>query len=174
MLEQILSRTPLWVAILFPSLVILGLMQMRTRTMTIQRLAILPIAMLLLSFFGIWSSFGASPLSILAWICGVILVLSSIQFLPRATGVRFSSDTQMYTVPGSWVPLILILIIFTARYMLAVLLAMNVELRTAIPFTIGASLVLGFLSGSFMARALRIWKISKITQTLPHVVLDKS
>ena len=64
MLIEILQRTPPWVFVLFFALLALGYFQSRSRTVSRRRVSILPVAMIVLSLYGVFSAFGIAPVGL--------------------------------------------------------------------------------------------------------------
>ena len=83
-----------------------------------------------------------------------ILVLG--RALKRRAGARWDEAAHAFQIPGSWVPLALMMTMFFARYAIAVSLAMLSALAHAPAFSILASLAYGLLSGMFLERSLGI------------------
>jgi hypothetical protein len=158
MILQILQRTPPWVFGLFVLLVVLGVMQGRTRELGKSRVALLPAVFLPLSLWGVWSAFGAEPLAFGGWLAGIgaALLLNRWARLPR--NVTFAEGSGRFRVEGSWAPLGLMMAIFFTRYAIAVATAMQPGLKTVPAFLAAVGFAYGLMSGSFLARALRILK----------------
>ena len=106
--------------------------------------------------FGVWSTFGAAPVSLAAWSGGILLAVLLNRILGLPAGVAYSSASRRFTVPGSWLPLALMMAIFFTRYAITVTIAINPLLREAAAFAGAASLAYGLMSGTFFARALHI------------------
>lgn len=156
MLIQILKGTPIWVFVLFLGLLALGYLQSRPRTLKPARLAILPAAFIAFSLYGVIAAFGPTAYDLVAWAAGIgTAVLLGGAFKPTA-GARWNESTRTFEVPGSWVPLALMMTVFFARYAIAVSLAMLPALAQGIAFASLASLTYGLLSGMFLARSLGI------------------
>lgn len=156
MILQILSRTPLWVFALFAALVALGVLQSRTREVGRMRVLLLPAVFLPLSLWGVWNAFGAQALAFAAWLAGLgaALLLHRVGRPPRPAAS--SAATGRYRVEGSWIPLALMMVIFFARYAIAVATAIRPELSANPLFFAAAGFAYGLFSGTFLARALRI------------------
>jgi hypothetical protein len=155
--QRAISGTPVWVWGLLAGLVVLGLLQARTRTIHELRLALLPFAIAAYSFSGLALLFGLSAAGAAAWLAGLATSFGAGLALGRLSGARYLSESRRFVVPGSWIPLAVILAIFLSRYVVAVSLAMHPDLRQAAGFAVGASLAYGLLGGYFPARAARIW-----------------
>lgn len=156
MLIEILKRTPSWVFVLFFILVAAGYLQSKNRLVGRGKVFILPVAMITLSFFGMLSAFGLTPVDIISWVVGVGVAVWLGVKLVTPRGVSFSNETQLFFVPGSRLPLALIIAIFFTKYAVGVIQARQLPIASE-PFFIGSiSLCYGFLSGVFLARALGI------------------
>jgi hypothetical protein len=70
MLTQIVAHTPVWVWGILILLLALGLMQAKTRRLTIQRVSVVPLVMLAYSFYGCIAAFGTTDRSTLGLVAG--------------------------------------------------------------------------------------------------------
>jgi hypothetical protein len=161
MIVQIVQHTPGWVWVLFLALVCLGYLQSRTRAVPKPRLFALPVAMLGLSLYSLFATFGADRVGLLAWLAGGMLALLLHRVLGRPARAAYAPATRRYTVPGSWVPLTLMLAIFFARYAVAATMAIDASLRQANAMIAAAGLIYGFLSFIFLARARAVLRAAK-------------
>ena len=159
LLLQILKHTPPWVFGLFLGLVALGVAQRRTRHVPALRLAILPVAMLALSFVGVWSSFGADLSAVAAWAGAVLAVVAAGVAMPDLRGASYCAASRRFTVPGSWMPLAAMMCIFFAKYAVAVARATSGEI--AGPAVVLTCVVCGLCSGLFLARAQRVARTAR-------------
>jgi Family of unknown function (DUF6622) len=160
MIGEILRRTPPWVWVLLIGLIYLGLVQSRTRTVSKTRLLMLPTFMLALSLYGVYSAFGTWPIAYAAWAVGVLLSVVSNQLIRRPSGVSYSGKSRQFTVPGSWLPFLLIMAIFGVKYVAAVEQALHPSLQDTVEFVLSLSLGYGLISGVFLARSVRILESS--------------
>lgn len=156
-LFQILQRTPIWVFGLFFGLLALGYLQSKSRELSPLRLAALPLALGAFSLVQVWGSFSAQPLGLGAWAAGIGAALLANRAFKQPGGARWSAASGTFHVPGSWLPLALMLAMFFSRYALAVGAAMQPALAQSAGFAASAGFGLGLLSGTFFARALRVW-----------------
>jgi hypothetical protein len=161
LIVQILSHTPIWVYATFFVLLVFGLIQTRTRTVSKLPALLLPAGMLALSLAGIYSSFGLATIPLAAW--GMAIASATV------VGYTFFRDTRIHCtatdgnffIPGSWVPLVVMMAIFLTKYVYAVMHAYNAE-GIATPTFIGAlSAVYGLLSGYFASRAVHLIKLAQ-------------
>lgn len=161
MLIEILKRTPSWVFVLFFVLLAFGYYQSKDRVVNRNKVTILPAAMLVLSFYGVLSAFGSTPLALSSWLTGVAITACFGLKSVKPSGVSFATETQCFSVPGSWVPLALMMAIYFIKYSVGVILARKLPIANELAFIGSISLVYGFLSGVFLARALLILRTAR-------------
>lgn len=161
MIAQLVQHTPTWVWVLFLALLCLGYLQSRTRAVPKARLFALPAAMLGLSLYSLFATFGAVPLGLLAWLAGGTLALRLHRTFGQRSAASYAPDTGRYTIRGSWVPLALMLAIFFARYAVAATVAIDASSRHASGLVVAAGLVYGLLSWTFFARARAVLRTAK-------------
>jgi hypothetical protein len=163
LIGPILSNTPAWVFALFVLLLVFGLMQTRTREVGQVPALLLPVGMVALSLAGVQSSFGLAPWPIASWAAALAMACALGHALFRDPRVRYDAAAKRYFVPGSWVPLVVIMAIFFAKYVYAVMKAMNASIIATTAFVVGLSAVYGVLSGYFAARALNLIRLTRQT-----------
>jgi len=154
MIFAILSHTPVWVWTLLAGLVALGLYQARDREMTLLRITILPLVLITLSFSGVVNAFGIYPTALGGWLAGVGIALTIGRHVVVSRGARWSAETGRVHVPGSWLPLVLILGLFCIKYYAGVTLAMTPAAAHHASFAGLCGLAYGSFSGLFLARAI--------------------
>lgn len=159
MILTIVQHTPLWVWGLLAGLVALGLVQTRDRAMTLPRILLMPAVMLALSLAGVVGAFGGRPLALGAWMVGLGLALLLGGRAVRSRGAGWSEVARRVQVPGSWLPLALIVGLFAIKYLVGVALAIAPRLAGEAAFAGGCSLVYGLFSGLFLARAIALWAL---------------
>jgi hypothetical protein len=160
MFTQIIIHTPLWVWALLVALVALGYSQSRSRTINLRRVVIMPIAMILLSLYGTMSAFGASSVVLSTWLAAGAMVASLVMLRPAPMGTAYDSIGRQFAVPGSWLPLLVILGIFCTKYAVGVTLAMHPSMARDALFAMLVDMLYGVFSGFFAGRALRLWRLA--------------
>lgn len=159
MLLQIIRGTPIFVWLVLAALVALGLSQTRPRTIGSRRAALLPAAFVVLSLAGVLSAFGASVPGVFAWACGLALSLAfGPRLLPHIRASWQAAGDTLH-VAGSWLPLLLILALFTIKYVAGVGMALHPGLARQADFVVGCSLAYGVFSGLFAARGRQLWQL---------------
>jgi predicted dienelactone hydrolase len=158
---QIILYTPHWVFGLLLVLIVFGLLQTRTRQVRIQMALIMPAVMLLLSFTGVLRYVGPQIPALFCWLLGIAATtVVSIKLIGK-NSAQFDVTTRKLIIQGSWIPLCVILAIFITRYALGVATAMDLNIVHAPHFPISVSLILGALSGFFLARGIIFWQMTR-------------
>ena len=124
---DIVRQTPAWVAALLGGLVYLGFSASRDRDVHIGRLLLMPVAMGAMALWGVESAFngtGRLPELLAVWAAGYAALLALGLRLPVPAGVRYSAAQRSFHLPGSWLPMGLILAVFLLKYAIGVQLAM--------------------------------------------------
>lgn len=161
MLIEILRRTPSWVFVLFFVLLGLGYFQSKDRVISRSKVTMLPAAMLLLSFYGVLSAFGITPLTLAAWLTGVAVAGWFGLKTAKMCRASFTKETALFAVPGSWLPLSLMMAIFFTKYAVGVILARKIPIAGDLTFIGSVSLIYGLISGVFFARAMAILRTAR-------------
>jgi hypothetical protein len=162
-LGAIVKNTPTWVWGLLAGLTALGLSQVRDRTASLARITIMPVVMTALAIWGIVSAFSASPMFgyvMLAWMFAAAVMLALITPMSPPKGACYDAASRTFALPGSWVPMLLILGIFLTKYFVGVELAMQPSLARDGQYTLVVGALYGAFSGIFTGRALRLWRLA--------------
>jgi hypothetical protein len=153
MISSILQHTPGWVWVLLSILLALGLSQTRERQLSLARITALPVAMITLSLVSLLNAFGTLPQAFAAWAAGFLLTTHFLGEFAAVRDAAWSGATRRVRVPGSWLPLALILGLFLTRYVGNVCLAIRPDLAGDASFAATCALVYGGFSGLFWSRA---------------------
>ena len=156
MFIAIVQHTPVRVWLLLATLIAIGLWQTRPRTMSLLRVTILPLVLIVLSLSGVLSAFGHAPIALGGWSAGVGVALLFARQALAVRGAAWSSGTGMLYVPGSWLPLAMIVALFSVKYAAGASLALHPALAHDALFAGTCSLAYGGFSGLFLARALSL------------------
>jgi hypothetical protein len=161
MLTQILLHTPSWVWLVLALALWRGYALTKPQRVGQWRIAILPSLFATLSLAGVVSSFGAQADALLCWGCGMALSAFATQRQGAAKGALYRPDTRSYELPGSRVPLLLVVLIFLVKYGVGVQLALHPRLHDDARFAAAARAAYGVLSGVFLGRALCLWQLRR-------------
>ena len=154
MIQQLISQTPTYVWALLAFLIYRGYQASLNSETTLRRIAIIPLVMLGLALQGMNT---AGPLGEGVWLIWALGAAASTlaiwTFSTQEIIVNRAAGTIVQR--GSWMPLCLMLAIFTTKYTVAVVSAMHPELVHNLPFATGVSLLYGLFNGLFLGRLAR-------------------
>jgi hypothetical protein len=156
---EILKYTPKWVFGLLIFLIILGFKQSKDREVKKLMILPLPVGMAFLSFFGAYSSFGLVALPIGLWFIALAGISYVVAKYYPVKGVSYDLAKERFFIPGSWLPLQLMMAIFFTKYVVGILNALQPSIIVSTSFVISISLVYGIFSGIFAARAMSVWRV---------------
>ena len=162
-MSELISHTPVWVFIVFFTLLVLGGIQTKERAVKVKTVFILPLAMIIFSFFGVYSIFSFSLLAISLWLFGLILTLITGLKLGYPKQVSFSPQDEELTISGSIIPLVFMMAIFFTKYFVGFASARNLPLVNEFMFLFIISISYGVFSGVFLSRSLVMFKASKVS-----------
>lgn len=153
-LAMILANTPVWVWAILAFIIAMGLRLSREQRVSRTRLMLVPAIWLVYGAWGVESRFGMNAAPLLAWAAGVAASVALVRFSGRPDRARVEGGAHI--VPGSWIPMALMLAIFCANFALGMGLAMNPDLAHQLNAAMGFSALFGALSGAFLGRSLNI------------------
>lgn len=171
MLHQLLTNTPRWVWILLIALAWLGMRQTLSRTVSLKRITLVPLAMLGLSLYGTVSAFGTIPQIMLTWLVAGACVATAVLQTPLPAATRYDPVARRFTQPGSWVPLLLIMGIFVTRYVVGAISAIQPALLQDLRVSLSFAALYGGASAAFLARAARLWRMALAAERLPRTIV---
>ena len=173
MLSQILQKTPFWVWALLVGLISLGLTQTRDRILGLRRLILTPITMTAFSIYGIVSTFGTTLNTLGPWWMGCTGMAALIFRSSNSSPIDQATDSGRYAVPGSWVPLGVILAIFFTKYVTGVLLSIRPSVVQDTTFVLVMCGLYGLFSGYFVGRVLAVLHRPQQYQGGPVVIQSR-
>ncbi|MES2605947.1 MAG: DUF6622 family protein, partial [Pseudomonadota bacterium] len=148
-LMPILLYTPRWVFGLLAALVVVGLMQTRTRRVPVKVAYVLPAAMMTMSLLGTFMNLGFTAVTVLFWLLGTGCATAIIVRVADST-ISYDAETRKFNVEGSWTPLRVIMAIFLTRYAMGVSIGMNLSFVHDFYFAPTMSFLSGAFSGYFI------------------------
>jgi hypothetical protein len=162
---QILTHTPIWVFPLFAYLVWLGVKAMQPRTVTIRRSLIVPAVFIVWGLSRLFSRGQDVMWPLVTWL-GAAAILLAIGLL-TARPIELDHATGEIRRPGSVVPLIRNITVFTLQYIVAVIAAVDPHDATVV--AIVGRAVSGGTTGYFLGRTIALlrqyWKQRKADLT---------
>jgi hypothetical protein len=168
-LGTIVQKAPTWVWGLLAALLALGISQLFDRQLTPRRVIVTPIAMLGMALYGIFSAFGNGGqlgAAMLVWLIAAAASTALMLRPPVPAGTGYDARSGQFSVPGSVVPLLLILGIFLTKYAVGVELAMQPMLAHDASFALPIALLYGAFNGIFAGRGLRLLRLLPLAQPL--------
>jgi hypothetical protein len=161
MLVQILTHTPVFVWALLAGLLALGLMQARTRRVGLGRAVTLPVLFLGLGLWSLLPGISALPAVAAVWLVALALGTAAGRRTPQAPGTAWLAEERHFLMPGSWIPMAFIVLIFALRYSSSVALALHPEWRASFSVQAPLALVLGLLTGLSVGRTLELLRLRR-------------
>ncbi len=167
MLAQIITNTPFWVWGMLAGLLLLGFSQTRARTVGLMRVVLLPLGLGVFSLWGTLSAFGASPAVLGGWLAAIVLMVLVVTQIRLPESAGYDSTARAFSLPGSWVPMMLIMGIFMTKYAVGVSLAIHPELKANANFAVAMATVYGAFSGIFAGRTVRLMRLMRMAGRRP-------
>ena len=155
------SHFPVWVLPLLGLLVWLGVLQSRPRWVAPRRLAGVALGLGALSLWGVTVAFGPRPDAVLFWALGMTLALALGPVLGPRGSMSFDAHARRVHLPGSWLPLALMLGIFGIRFGLGVAAGLGDPVQGGSATAAVCALALGLLSGGFAVRARAVYRAAR-------------
>ena len=152
----IFSRIPTFVWAVFAALIVMGVVQSRDQFASAKRLMILPLVWMAFGVWGIYNAFGLQAAPLVAWALGMATSATLVLRSGWPGGARFDAARQLFFVPGSWLPMGLMMGLFVGKFALGMSLAMQPAVAHNTAAAIGFSAAFGLLSGSFLGRSRAI------------------
>ncbi len=155
---QVLKGTPVWVWAILVALIVLGVRQFRSRVVTRYSVLIAPVVFLIVGLMAA----GRGPVGLATWAVALMATaLFTFRVWKPTGGARYDAATDRLNLPGSAVPMVLMLSIFLLNYAINVVLAVKPALRAEPLWQVGPAIVLGALSGVFIGRAATLFRMNR-------------
>jgi hypothetical protein len=105
-------------------------------------------------------AFLAAPSVALVWLAALALASTMGRRLRLPAAARWLPADRRLHLPGSWLPLLLVAVIFSLRYLTSVALVLHPEWRTDPQVQWPLALTFGTLSGLFLGRAFGLLQLT--------------
>lgn len=153
----ILQNTPAWVFAVFALLVVLGVQALRPRELPVWRLLAIPLVFMAWGLITLATRSFGSPEVFLAWSVAAAAGLLVAWRIARLDQLRIDRHRGVVSMPGSVVPLLRNMAIFSVKYGLTAAVAIAVEHRANLLLLNFA--VSGLMAGYFLGWLARFaWK----------------
>lgn len=154
----IIHGTPIWVWVLLVVLVSRGFKALNSGTAPLSRLAIVP---LIFAGWGI-AHLISSPLAgwsdVIAWMTGSLVGIAAGVFLASRTRFIVDPISKTVMVPGSALPLLLIIAIFASKFWLGFEMATVTDVSSLGMYMLISAAVSGVIAGVFGGRFITYWR----------------
>ncbi len=145
-------QTPWWAYVLFVYLIIVGVKASKTTIVSARKLFILPIIFTVMSIHTVFTSFQIDATIIFIWI-GSIIIESLIGWvLVQHQKIQIDKTHLLIQLPGTWLTLILVLVIFAAKYYFGYELSVDPQLIKQTAFEFSMLFISGACTGLFIGR----------------------
>ncbi len=152
-MTELITKTPTWVFILFIALLAIGFKQSKNRETSRRGLLLFPCFMIVYSSFDLIFNIGVTVWGIFFWLIGFAIAWKVTHALLTPDITFCESDNKKLCVKGSWLPLIIILGIFSVKYTQGAISTLWPEKTTTVYFIVFFSFFNGLFMGLFSARA---------------------
>lgn len=162
----LLRGTPKGVWLLLAALAALGLSQCRPRSAGLARTVALPLAMAALGAWGVLAAARTAGLAwepLTLWLAAALATGALLWWLaPQApAGTRYDAPTRRFHLPGSPVPLLLILAVFCIKYAVGIETVLDPAHAARSGFALSVAAVYGVATGCFLARVARLLHLAR-------------
>lgn len=162
---EIVARTPAWVFVLLVAVMIFGLKQTRDRSVSRAAMLSLPAVMATYSLADQVISLGLSLNTLGYWLAGAASMWLLVRARLSSTCVIYDHSTKNYSVSGSWIPLLIISCIFSAKYTFGAVTELRPDVAQSVTFIITFSVINGAFFGFFFARFSVYWRASRTSRS---------
>ena len=152
----VLRGTPAWVYVMLAVLLAVGLLSIRSRTVNVWRVVISPAIFIAWGFSPFVFASNPTPDLAIAWLAAASLAGFLATRTAQFTAIQSDRERRLIHLPGSLVPLVRSLVVFTAKYGVGV--AGALQLATAGSLALWAFVISGASAGYFIG-----WLASLVT-----------
>jgi len=161
LLLEILRRTPPWVWLALAGLLALGASRLRAQRVSRPRLLLLPLVLCALGLWSTASNFAPAGAALAVWAAAFAAGLLLGWRLPLPAGLRWDAARRQLQLPGSVLPLLLILTIFTLRYTGTVSLVLHPDWRASAAVALPMATAYGAIAGTLLGRVLGLLRATR-------------
>lgn len=149
-----LQQTPWWVYLLFFYLLKIGFGATKTCVVSMKKMVILPLIFTALSIHTMIASFRVTATIFLIWFFSIALGSLIGYLLVRHFPYRVDKKKQLIEMPGTWLTLIFILLIFFAKYFFGYEISADPMLLKNTVFEFALLGTSGVVTGLFIGRLI--------------------
>jgi hypothetical protein len=160
-MPAMLAHVPAWVFAVLLLLLWLGFVQSRSRLVAPAVVLAVAAGLAVWSGWGVVSSFGLHAAVMASWGAGLVTAALLGRRLLAPAGMRFDAVARRVRVPGSWLPLAVMLGIFSLKFVVGAAAGMGTPVAPGSLAAAAVALSLGLFSGAFLARARAIHAVAR-------------
>ena len=153
-ISNFLIHTPWWVYLILVYCIFIGVKSLRTSIIHIRKLFFIPLIFGYLSLHTLITSFNLDALIIFIYVISLLIGIGLGSLQLKLCKITVDAKHKLIKVPGSWVTLFLILIIFACKYFVGYEMAADPKMLTNEPFEIFLLVVSGVTAGMFIGRLI--------------------
>ena len=151
-IRDTLLQTPWWVYVLLIYLIRIGIRASKERVISFKKLLILPVIFTAMSVHTLVSSFQIDLSLGLSWLISIFLGGLVGYLLIRKHNIKVDRKNLLIQTPGTWITLVLVLIIFASKYYFGYELSVDPGLIKQTAFEFSMLFVSGVCTGLFIGR----------------------
>ncbi len=148
----IIMGTPWWVYAILVYLCVLGFQATKPRKVSVKRLLMLPVLLTIWSILGLYDRLNGRYGLIIAWVASVMIGMGIGWLWARTWKVTFDRKEGTVHLPGTWSTLVLILVIFCAKYYFGYKYATDIAAFDNTTFFLVDLAISGLITGLFFGR----------------------
>lgn len=167
------TQTPWWVYLIFIVLIKRGITASKPQVVSMQKLIILPLVFIALSIHTVVTAFHVNSTIIGIWLVSILFGTLAGWLLVCKHQFKVDKKNYLIQLPGSWVTLILILLIFASKYYFGYEISADPALLKQTGFEFSLLGVTGICTGLFIGRVLFYFYQIKIGQSVDLSVEKK-
>ncbi|MDR5857273.1 hypothetical protein P9239_00440 [Caballeronia sp. LZ062] len=156
-LQAILAGTPAWVWVLLAVLVSRGLKAMKGGTAPLSKLAVVPAIFAAWGLLHIFTGPEAGWEPAATWLVGGLFGVGIGAMLAKKSAMTVDRVRRTVSVPGSVVPMLLILATFASKFFIGFELATTASVGVDFVLVALSALISGVIAGIFAGRFLIYW-----------------
>lgn len=145
-------HTPWWVYLLLSYLIAVGIKASKARTIPFWKIFVLPTIFLSMSIQTLMTIENIEYLSLGSWVVAVLVGSLFGWWQVKRLDIKIDKKHSLIQIPGSWDTLLVILIIFIAKYYFGYEKATNPVVVAQLNFKVSMLVLSGMCTGLFLGR----------------------
>ena len=147
-----LMQTPWWVYLLLAYLLKVGIKASKPGVVSLKKMMVLPLVFTAMSIHSLYVSFGLETSAISMWLVSIVAGSVAGWLLVCRHNITVDKQHHLIGLPGSWVTMGLVVVIFASKYYFGYEMAADPQLLQQTSFEVALLLVSGACTGLFIGR----------------------